>query len=218
MLFLLIILIASIQIEAQSYIAPGFYDDDLPLITFGSYSGATNAAFYRGTAKVFSVDGNGITFDFQGLGFAVYGLKYSTGSNVSVCVDDVCNIISLYSAVSTYGEMFRYEYGAAGSRHVTVKRAPGGGTGWFYFDALYIIPPPEATPQAPVINVTVELTQEPEAPLYRSEFTVTDSLSNEQAVAFDYQFSAGDILIALLIIPLIILSISQLIVGALWKS
>jgi hypothetical protein len=116
-----LLMLITVPIAAQNYLAPGFYDNTAPLITSAHYDIESNAAHYFGAAYLYDTT-TGFSFYFYGQEFAIYGRRYSDAPLANVCVDAVCQEINLSHGSEVYGEMLRLEVGSAPDfHHITIK-------------------------------------------------------------------------------------------------
>lgn len=145
-------------INAQYVLGAGFYNWDNPAFSYPNHTWSTvvDSLNYFGNRRSsgFTTTTNPeIVFQFWGTAFTFFTIRNSGQTDVNVCVDAVCSYVSFYSASTEYGYSFTVSGLSLGVHSVSIKKAVTTNTA-LNFDALFVHPY-TATPQPPVVNVTL---------------------------------------------------------------
>jgi hypothetical protein len=218
----LLILVTLVLIAAPVTAAPssvalgaGFYDDDCPLLSYFSTSGVwydgLSASGYAGTYHQANVAYARSEFSvtFWGSGIALYGARWVNGDDaVEVYIDDVLYIANFYNATSVWGVRILDVRGLGYGEHELHFLQYTLSNSMVIIDAIQIYPasllqPTQITSELNTIISTPAVTvvdANAMTPLsYRIDANVDDGDGNLQNVAFDYQISAGDVAISLVV-------------------
>jgi hypothetical protein len=136
---------------------------------------------------------------------AAFSVTTQSAPDVEMCLDGVCSTISNYSDFPQYRVPVGFVPSAPGTHTFTIENLEDGN---FQVDNLLVLPASESGGST-VIPIDIQYP----AP----EDTVSFDVSGQPS-SFSYSMSAGDVMTNVLLVALIVLSISQLLVGMLWKN
>jgi hypothetical protein len=147
---------------------------------------------------------NGSTWSYVG-NPADFTVTTQSAPDVEMCLNAVCSTVSNYSSVTQYRVPVGFVPSTPGTHTFTIENLEGGK---FQVDNLLVLPSSESGGST-VIPIDIQYPA--------SEDTVAFDVSG-QSSSFSYNMSAGDVMVSILLVALIVLSISQLLVEMLWKS
>lgn len=231
MIAVTLILLSVITIPSNAQVMDGgFYDQNNPLITYPNWTWTiiNDSVSYFGSrlSSGFTTSlAPEIQFDFFGDGFTWYTIRNSGQTDVNVCVNSFCNLVSLYNATED-----RYSYSVSGlgygTHSVSIKKAVSTNSA-LNIDAIYIHPPapqPTVIPPTPIVVVTLVMPTPADTQVVNignwAEATIEVEITEDpirsswdidgQDVAFEYRIDTGQVVmtviqIIMLFIALIIL-------------
>jgi hypothetical protein len=132
-----------------------------------------------------------------------------------MCLDSICSTISNFSLTDFFRVPVGFVAPESGVHTFTITQAQS--KGWFQVDNILVLPDQTQAGNTVIpIDIQLEVTQEPEADLVT--WNITDSEANTQAVSFEYSMSAGEVMVAILLTGLLILTAARLGVSLIqWK-
>jgi hypothetical protein len=135
--------------------------------------------------------------------------------DVEMCLDSICSTISNFSLTDFFRVPVGFVAPESGVHTFTITQAQS--KGWFQVDNILVLPDQTQAGNTVIpIDIQLEVTQEPEADLVT--WNITDSEANTQAVSFEYSMSAGEVMVAILLTGLLILTAARLGVSLIqWK-
>jgi len=214
-LVVLVVLIAAPAMAAPSgaVLGAGFFDDDCPLLNYSSTSGGwddgLSTSGYAGTYH--RTPGAAVRSEFWvtfwGSGIALYGARWVNGDDaVNVYIDDVLYVANFYNATTVWGVRILDVRGLGYGEHYLHFLQATSPSSMVIIDAIQVYsasalqPTPVSGELTTVIStpaVTVVNAMTP--PEYRITASVDDGGGNFQDMAFDYQISAGDVAVCLVV-------------------
>ena len=194
------IAIAAFTVAAQT-LSPSLYDDTAPVLTFtGTWSESTLSGAYLGAYSSTTDPAAELTADIAGDGVTLYFVRSASGGDATLCLNAVCSTVSNYDAVDSMASVNVSGLGQ-GTHTLTYTKADASGAS-ISIDALYIHPnETEATP---------ELTPEP---TYDEVIVVGDVEGR-----LVRELTAGDVLIASLLVVLVLSSVGTFLMTTLGGS
>ena len=159
---------------------------------------------YPNHASVFSTNA-GVNWNGYSEFDHIFEIVTLGASDIEVCLDGDCSIFGNYSSTRRSGIPIGLVPSVPGTHDVTIENI---GNGSFRLDNLLVLPSSESGGST-VIPIDIQYP----AP----EDTVSFDVSGQPS-SFSYSMSAGDVMTNVLLVALIVLSISQLLVGMLWKN
>lgn len=188
---------------AQGTLAPGFYDDTVPSISYigtgfqGDFGCCTS--YYNHTYSEYRQ----VEFDFESTGFTVYGEKVSSMPNIDVCVDDVCNYVSVDEYPDGYiGALFSITGLSVGTHTATFYANPLDLfylNNWVRWDAIEIhaLPEPTAAPTSTPMPTDTPMPTPTPDPIEHDY--VIEGSEGGQVVRFEYSVTVGDVVVSSLL-------------------
>lgn len=186
----------------SSAMPPGFHDDLSGYIQYTSgWTYFSSDDEFEGGAMWTQTYNDSMSFTFYGDAIWFFYRGDTGQGNVTICIDGGCLLHSLATGSIVYRASISYSGLTLDEHTVTITKSDNN-TNWVNLDGVRVS---GSSPVSDVIvNITippVEVTVEVAVPTpeWRSQWEVEDGDGGQQMVAFDYQVSAGEVAIALLL-------------------
>lgn len=200
---LLIIVFTALPAAAQSI--DGYVEETDASLTFTSaYTPLSDVRYSgNGTRLLTGAADTGITFTFSGNTLLIYRtICPACTGEFTLCVDGQCSPHSLPNTDSDTHYIVPVAYYSAGCQEKSgyIKKLDGNP---FEFDALLVLVDPECAPAGPTptpLGSGVYLLTTPDPVRQFADV-------NGQTVAFDYRITAGEVMVALTLLALVVVTL-----------
>jgi len=208
----MVILGIGLMVSAQSVLTEGVYDDtDSSIIYVGNFRTVTTSSAYSGSyvRTENTTDNSSVNFTFEGDSVALTVVRTTVGGAGDFCVNGVyCTSIDfLTDGITRYGVLYQISNLGPGQHTATLSRTQ---TGHMYLDRVDI----GAPAPTPVVTNTPTPTPTPDTQVY---YEFQDNDGNDISAVFEYRITAGDVMIAILLMPVLAFT-SLMLINQSWSK
>jgi hypothetical protein len=201
------LLLSSGSARALYTLAPGFYDDTLPSLSYtGTWAAYTAAGLYNGAMSFTQTYGDVLAFDFVGDGVVIYYHADVNAGDAQICIDGSCTVVSMFSSVTVVSNYVEISGLGDGVHSVEMTKAVDNGD-YIGLDAIHVLPYLAPVPTLDPATIQLEVTAEVAPPAYVSTWDITDSDGVGHTVGFSTSATAGDVVIVGFLSALLVVSL-----------